>query len=303
MTTCVLTGVAAEYSLAPLARHLRGNGVDCVEVDMALEPLEAACPNAGRDVVLVTSCHPFVDGAAYREVLGFDVPVSAVPEQLGYLRPRRCCFVPHDLTEPLKDDELPFVPLFDALLMPGPEWWWLAAYTEVHACGWIKAAHAPGERQGGALFLPSEIAHYATLGPAAFLERFAPVLGHRPSIKLPVFAGSGPFERALRGAGHRVLDASLGTGELIAGADVVISNGLSSVLSEAALAGVPTLCLADGVTPVEAQRAAMARYASARVLSIAEASEALERGALPARVQGRVKPFDFELASRVILGS
>jgi hypothetical protein len=302
VTTCVLTGVGAEYPLAGLASWLTRNAaVRCVEVDMATQALEERYQPGADDSVLVTSCHPFLDGKAYHDFYGVDAPVRSVPEQLAFLRPRRACFVPHDLAEPLKDDELPFVPLFDALLMPDDTWWWLAAYAEVHNCGWIKAAErAPGERSG-VVFLPSEIGYYAARGGDVFVERFAPVLRHRPRIKLPVFARSAVIEQALVARGFDVLPAERSTGELIAGAALVVSNALSSVLVEAARAGVPALCLADGVVPVHAQRAAMNRFASVRVVSVEEAGEALERGALPPGAERRIQPFDFELATRVIL--
>ena len=120
-------------------------------------------------------------------------------------------------------------------------------------------------------------------------------------MKLPVFAGSAVIEEALARAGTKLIPAQESTGELIAAADVVVSKGLSSVLVEAALAGRDAICIADGVHPLEAQHAAFARYPGVNIISIAEADAALSDGRAQNRQTACIKPFDYDLAARVIL--
>lgn len=252
--TCyVFAGVGSEYSLAPLAAFMRERGRRCVELDMARDGWRngvAESLSADRRV-FISSQHPYMNAHHYRVYYGVDMDVVNVPELQAILTPARSYYVPHDLLSPIKETEVPGLTLFDAVLMPSDSWWYLSTYVRCETVGWIKAAPADDVRclENGGLriaWMPSEIGAWLTRPDAMFEQVYEGLLNLRPMFKLPSFPGTEAMFAVARSAGCEVYDASVQSSALIRQAHVVVSNGLSSICAEAALYGVPTLCIDDG---------------------------------------------------------
>lgn len=251
--TCyVFAGVGSEYSLAPLADFLRKRGRNCVEIDMVREGWrDALCQTQrSRRRILVSSQHPYMNGHHYHLYYGTELDILNVPELQAVLKPDRSYFVPHDLLSPIKDSEIAGLTLFDAILMPSDSWWYLSTYVRCENVGWIKAGVIPNPEMAQSplqvAWLPSEIGAWLARPTGLFEEAYRGLMDFRPLFKVPDFPGTQAMIDLAVGAGCQVFDASVLSSVLINQSHVVVSNGLSSICAEAALSGLPTLCIDDG---------------------------------------------------------
>lgn len=310
--TCyVFAGVGSEYSLAPLADFLRKRGRNCIEIDMVREGWRDAlvqAQRAGRRI-LVSSQHPYMNGYHYHVYYGTDLDVVNVPELQAILQPDRSYFVPHDLLSPIKESEIAGLTLFDAVLMPSDSWWYLSTYIRCENVGWIKAAptNAPeiARTPLRIAWLPSEIGAWLARPAGLFEEVYRDLLVLCPLFKAPAFPGTQAMIDLAVGAGCQVFDASVQSSVLINQSHVVVSNGLSSICAEAALRGLPTLCIDDGSVESFYLRdhwqalPGVAVHAPDRAWALLSSwRDHPER--LPSRTSSVIVPFDFEKAASIV---
>lgn len=310
--TCyVFAGVGSEYSLAPLADFLRNRGRHCIEIDMVRDGWRDALvqAQAARRRILVSSQHPHMNGHHYHFYYGTDLDVVNVPELQALLQPDRSYFVPHDLLSPIKESEIAGLTLFDAILMPSDSWWYLSTYVRCENVGWIKASAIDTSQIIEAplqiAWLPSEIGAWLARPTELFEEVYRDLLALQPLFKAPAFPGTQSMIDLAVDAGCEVFEASVQSSLLITRSHVVVTNGLSSICAEAALRGLPTLCIDDGSVDswylrdhwqalpevtVHAPDRAWALLSSWR--------DHPER--LPSRTSSVISPFDFEKAASIV---
>lgn len=305
--TLVFLGMGSEYSLRPLAAEARRRGLSTLEVDMYAPGWKASLDQlVPQQFVLITSSHPFVDGTFHDEVFGVRAEIAALPSIVAQYQPRRIYYLPHDLAEPFKDDEVYALPMFDALLMPNEQAWYLRQYTRVEVVGWIGTASDAIVCNCHIAFLPSEIAHYRHAGAPIFAQAFEPVLRMRPMVKFPAFPGLQPLLECVKAYDCEVLPPETSSTAVIRSADLVVSNGLSSVVAEAARMGRSTLCIADGVHPLAAQHQRFGAHQKVSIVTPDSVGQWLADhtgtfGEEEAPASDGIRRFDFDTAFRILL--
>jgi hypothetical protein len=96
------------------------------------------------------------------------------------------------------------------------------------------------------VLLLSQVLLLVHQGGAEFVLRaYERVLAHGVAVKLPAWPGLDSFAEGLARRGVPLLDPAVACSELISQVPLVISNGASSVLAEAALAGHRPVCVLD----------------------------------------------------------
>lgn len=302
----VLLGAGIEYSLAPLAEEARRRGFTAIEVDMYKPDWRAKMDQTHpKKFTLVTSYHPFIDSWFHNKEFGTNLDMEALPAFIHRYQPGRTYFIPHDLTEPFKDDEIGALSKFDALFMPDGHHWYLGQYTAVYTVGWIKFASTTSLPIRELSFLPSELPYYIRHGRASFLRAFEPVLQLKPRIKLQPFPGIEEIEKVIGDFGCEVLPRDADGGAILKSSKIMISNGISSVNLEMALLGVTGFCVEDGVHPKEEQIRHFGRIPNIGIGSAQEVQrlvkEALDGDDLV--VAPNQVTFDFDLVFEVITGA
>jgi hypothetical protein len=297
----VCLGAGSEYALAPLAREARQRGLEVIEIDMyEADWRQRAASSITRPFVLATSHHPYLDGPAHRVVFGCDADLDKVSAFVARERPQKVFFIPHDLSEHLHPEEFHSLHLFDALLMPNECHWFLRPQVRVEVVGWIKSSPTAALPHTDLTLLPSEVAFYGR-HPDLFRIRFAPVLSRAPRFKVARFFGSGQLEEIARSCGCEVVPCTGASTDLLMATSAVVSNALSSIVTEAASLGVPTLCLMDDVHPALEQQRAFGHLPGVALRLPAQSDAWLNqtttnRGA----TRGAPPPFDFDRALAII---
>jgi hypothetical protein len=230
--------------------------------------------------------------------------VESLPLLVARYRPHKTYFIPHDLVEPIKDEELTALNLVDAIFLPDSRHWYLAQYTDIYVSGWIGSSANRYFPEVTIVLLPSEIAFYMAAGPDAFARVFAEVLQWRPRVKFPVFPGVETLERIAADYGCEVIAASTPSGAVIESGRIIVTNGLSSIVAEAVLSQRSVVCLADQTHPlanVVGTFASLPRVTVARPSDVATVLERLIAHMVPSE-ETLTQVFNYDLFFGVIGG-
>jgi hypothetical protein len=235
---------------------MRAQGYECAEIvaTAGRDPVReiAALDRARRRVVLVSCAHHLHDAVAMLDWVGVPGALS-LPELLARLRPDAKVFVPHDLGTPLLGDEVGYLQRFDLYLgaLASERAW--RRYVDVEIVGWAKhldataGDNAPaGAPAGRALWLFSDAETMCRAdGAQRVFERLRPMVRPWCAMKFAPVQVTAGLERLLAGIGIAVVDASTPPPEAAAHFRIVVSNGDSSAVREAALLGKPVFILTD----------------------------------------------------------
>lgn len=256
----VCIGHGSEYSLHKLAEKLSGSGLNCVEINtLELEwRKKLSFVHSFKRRTLLSSQHPYLNRRAWRQFYKFDTDIIDLPEAIDLIMPERVFYIPHDLGFPIKDEEITALAHVTAALMPSNAFWYLGRVTKVFNVGWIGNLGADSSQSltpiNECAFLPSEIGYYLRHGVDHFLKIFDPVLALKPAIKFPMMDGVEVLERTLKSLGHNVLPMRTSASSLINSSQIIVSNGISSIVFESYSRGRRTICLVDGSQPESLQR-------------------------------------------------
>ncbi len=250
------------------------------------------------ELVLLSSQHP-IRGSGYagrHHGIGVDAP--ALSEIISIIRPDRTYFFPHDLSEPFHDVEL--IPLREvtAIIIPDERFWYLARFAPTVLIGWPK--QVPIQTgcilpPGSAAFLPSAVIMYASLGPAAFQTSFSAVLDAKLAFKLPDFPELHTLRTIFLDAGCPEIPAATQSSYVISRYPTIVSNSVSSIVTESALAGVDTICVADGCSPLSEQIALFGKYPNVDIVVPERLHESLKGDARGRKWPSLVRRFDLDL--------
>ncbi len=262
-----LFGLAGEYSLAAIAEGLTRRDWTCHVIDIAVESAMAELETkrvrqAGPCVILASQHRPAASGE-YRFHLESKAYIPTLSELHFLLKPVRTYIFPHDLSEPVGYQEITSYAEADAFLAPDSSYWWLRRWTTVIEAGWPKVLAQDENRsstQERIAFLPSDVLTHRLFGWDRFDRAFAGLKGSGFAFKVPYFPGIEPLEARLSGLGGRQIDARTPSSNVIATHDIIVSNGLSSINTEAAMMGKDTLCVMDGIHPPAAQKALFRKF-------------------------------------------
>lgn len=256
----LLLGFASEYSLGTIARQLRDVGKHVIEVDFSKNKI----PDLGdAEVVLITSQHPARTAWIFRHSYGQTAPYDSYQSPMECLRQLNVCcsvFVPHDLEQPIIEDEIAYLSFFDFYcspyeFTPGLELICRPLYT-----GWAKHTdfgptefpYQPAARMNGVFFVNQLTKLMHRGGAACLLEEYAVAVNHEVPFKLPDWPGVADIERELKQAGAIVIPADTLSTQVIAHSSQIFSNAAGSVLAEAAYLGIPAHIIAPRSTDLPA---------------------------------------------------
>lgn len=260
----LLAGFGCEYVLTPLAHFLRAQGLDHIACDFQQGPLP---PLPERPLIIVSSQHPGTSSALFRALWGHDVPYSyfLAPDELFARYPARCkVCIPHDLEAPVRQDELPYMDLFDLYCSPFPVNPALARHCPSIHTGWIKhnaldvipEAVRTEVAERGVFFVNHIVSVLAAGGADYLMARFPLPFQAGVPVKLPQWPGCEALAEGLRARGVRLIADSTPSTPLIAASRALYVNAPGSVIAEAHYVGTPVVRLdqPDQVMPPVAAR-------------------------------------------------
>ncbi|CAN5130218.1 hypothetical protein BH11ACT1_BH11ACT1_23000 [soil metagenome] len=245
-----LVGLAAELSLRPLAAALRTRGYPVALIDLADLPADDdSMPPGDGPLVLVTSQHLAMTGAVYDAYTDISSHYAAPQTLRRRLSADLLVFVPHDLSEPVLPGEVDLLQTLDLYAAPDADSWWARAHVPTIVTGWVgsawsdEAALSSAPLSRGVLFL-TQVRWLMHQGGAEFVRSaLATTLASGIAVKLPVWPEIAPLEAALRADGVPLIDPLLSATSIAYRTPLVVCNGPSSVLAEAAAAGHRPVCV------------------------------------------------------------
>jgi len=244
----LLTGFACEYSLANLVGFLRSKGYTVIEADMSTAPL----PNIGvTPVVLITSQHPSTTGFVFRQAYGKLAPFCnyACPlEYLQHIKLLCAVFVPHDLEDPVRADEISYLANFDIYCSPYPVNPAMECMCTPLETGWIKyASQLPKPYDGMehteavGVFFVNQVRELMNCGGAGYLlEAFRYVVDIGIPFKFPDWPGMAAMEEEMTIGGAIIIPRATTSTDIIISSRAVYANAPGSVLVEARYLGKST---------------------------------------------------------------
>jgi hypothetical protein len=244
----LLTGFACEYSLANLAGFLRSAGRQVIEADMGMSPLPDidAAP-----LILITSQHPSLTGFVFRQTYGHTPPFCHYSSPLEYLRRvNALCtvFIPHDLEQPLRPDEISYLANFDIYCSPYPVNPAMARLCTPIETGWIKyTSQRPTPFDGiqctetAGVFFVNQVRELINFGGASYLlNAFRHIVEAGIPFKFPDWPGMASMEEEMKMGGAVVIPRTTVSTDILIGSKAVYANAQGSVLAEARYLGKPT---------------------------------------------------------------
>ncbi|MFT7521982.1 MAG: hypothetical protein ACI9MC_004134, partial [Kiritimatiellia bacterium] len=239
----VFHGARGEYFLEPMVEEFRKRALNCIEVvggktDVA-KSLDKVLPHDGR-VILITSAHIMHDGPSYEDLVGSAGCLSPIQVQ-ALTQPVLTVYVPHDISTPFLVEEMFYIHHIDLYLAATEAELMLRRKVDVELVGWIKRlnpSEPPFENRGRALWLTMgmEIGVHRS-GVAAKIEAMSPHIRDWCDIKLGPNSVVDELEEQLRALGANVIDKYQSAADLVPHYDIIVSNGSSSVVREAAMMG------------------------------------------------------------------
>lgn len=299
-------GLAGEFVLGAVVKELRKRGWLCHEFDFidhqALPRLSALVQSSRAPRIVLSSQHPAYSMAHYAPLIKDASYIPTLSEVCAIVEPIRTFLFAHDLSDPMHSDEVQALREATALFVPTDGFWWLSRYTSVINAGWPKliagSALPPAERK--IAVLPTDVGTYTLLEPQVFARVFSGLSESAFAFKLPFFSKTDLLSDALEALGGVPIDPKSSSIDVIQGHEIIISNGLSSIVTEAALLGKDTICLIDGIHMGSEQRRRFMRYPSVLLVDpdgLAAALRSTDRArAWPAKL----KPFDVDLLEGVL---
>lgn len=249
--TYLFYGFGAEYVLHDVYSEMIKKGHTCIEIDPLKykESKEKIEKLKEKEVIFVTSAHFLLNEKNFKYFYPSENHFYGALEVMALLQPHASIFVPHDLTQPVIDYEKEYLNQFTAFCSPcEPFTSTYAHYTKSVEMGWIKYKHKPKTilRKQGALWFLSDFILHLNWGVEKSFEILQPILSQGISIKFPNWPGSDEFEKYFTGQGIHVFPSTENSIDLILAHDIILTNGLSSVIAESYFLGKTTVNIMEG---------------------------------------------------------
>ena len=253
-TTYLFYGFGSEYVLHPLYLELKKRGYDCCEIDALNIKNSKKIINQliKKPVVFITSSHLLLDKINFKDFYPSENTFYNVLEILALIKPKKSIYIPHDLTQPLINKENYFLNQFDLFLSPCEPFTSIySQYCNTEEMGWIKYKKNLLQKNGAkkkdkAIWFISDFILHMKMGKNKSFKLLAPVLKQGVAVKFPFWDQSNEFEEYFIKMGANVYSAKDNSIELIRNHDIIITNGLSSVISESYLLGKTTVNITEG---------------------------------------------------------
>lgn len=250
-TTYLFYGFGAEYVLHPVYEAMKQHGHQCIEIDaLTIADSKTQIENLqGSEVVFITSAHFLLNEKNFKYFYPTDNHFYGTLEVMALLKPKASVYVPHDLTQPLIDFEKDYLNQFTTFCSPcEPFTSVYSHYTQTREVGWIKYPQKPNTiiRKQGAIWFLSDFILHLNWGVEKSFKLLAPILRQGVSIKFPLWPGSDEFETYFSKNGTHVFPSKANSIDLIQAHDIVLTNGLSSVIAESYFLGKTTVNIMEG---------------------------------------------------------
>lgn len=258
-----------------------------------------------RSLVFVTSAHLLYDRRNFFYYLTERNIVSAL-HIISTLKPIASVYYPHDYKDPIKDEEINYLSLFDLLLWPYVEKdARLDGIITTQTVGWIKYIRnrdvllPPMQENGGRVFFLGAYQTYLNAGMETFYDDFAELFAAGLSVKLPRWHDNEQFEQMLVNRGVAVYPSDTNSIDVMCANEVIVTHALSSVVLEGCQLGKSVIYIQnprfDYLDPQESFRDA------GNVVFVDSPSAAVQaiKSPLP-RNRTTMLPFDFEAARTAI---
>jgi hypothetical protein len=259
----------------------------------------------GRVAGFITSAHFLYDAQNfffYRT----ERPIISPLHVISTLRPAAAVYYPHDLKDPLKSEEEPYLPLFDLLLSPLPSLERFSAYVPVRRVGWIKRSRKTsrvmpsGFNPSRAVFFTGAYQHYLNRGFQQFYDEFKPLFDAGVAVKFPIWHGNAEFEAFLRARGVGVYPSASNSIHVMEENDLIFTQALSSICVEACLLGRSVCYIKDSFLDYKDPVMELGGAGAITFVNSPSEAAALSPDAL-SKNPVSMDYFDFEGARRAIL--
>jgi len=295
-------GYAWEYTLHPLFEYMNAHGDDCVEIDMLTHPdvVGALRQLEGRPVVLLTSAHPLFDDKNFFFYKTHRKVVSAL-HVISTLNPVASVYYPHDLKDPIKEEEIFYLPVFDLLLSPFPGMQRFSELLSVVQVGWIKRVPKterimPEEfNPSRKVFFTGAYHYYLKLGMERFYDDFRVLFDSGVACKLTKSHENEAFEKFLRDRNVNVYPSHANSLHIMDENDVIFTQALSSVGLESCMLGKKVVYIRHGHLDYKDPEVELKGAGNITFVNSPQEAAALDRASLPGNTE-RMGYFDFALA-------
>ena len=282
-------------------------GDPCIEIDMLTHPdvIQALRDLEGRLATFITSAHLLYDIQNfffYRTNRQIVSPLHVI----STLEPLSSVYYPHDLKDPVKPEEEPYLPLFDLFLSPLPALQYLDRYVPVKHVGWIKrvpkmAPVMPEDfNPSRAVFFTGAFQEYLNRGFQGFYDEFKPLFDAGVAVKFPQWHGAEEFEGFLRRRGVTVYPNSVNSIHVIEENELIFTQALSSVNTEACLLGRKVCYIRDTALDYKDPAVELKNVGSITFADTPEQAATLNLDAFQANAD-TMAYFDFAAARSAIL--
>ncbi len=249
--TYLFYGFGAEYVLHPLYTAMKQAGHTCIEIDPLQTPdsIQQIHDMKDRNIIFVTSAHFLLNEKNFKYFYPTESHFYGTLEVMCLLKPAASVYIPHDLTQPVIDYEKEYLNQFTAFCTPcEPFTSAYAPYTQTKEMGWIKYQNhsniiIPTHR---AIWFISDFILHLKWGTAHSYRLLEPILSQGVSIKFPHWPGSDEFEEYFSQKGIHVYPSTENTIDLIHAHEIILTNGLSSLIAESYFSGKTTLNIKEG---------------------------------------------------------
>jgi len=284
-----------------------GLGDNCVEVDMLTHPnvvgeLKKIC---GKPIIFVTSAHFLYDDRNFFYYKTHRKMISVL-QVISTLRPVVSVYYPHDLKDPIKEEEMPYLPLFDLFLSPLPNLQYLEKYLPVINVGWIKcvSGHArvmpDSFNPSRAVFFTGAYQYYLNAGMDFFYQEYKPLFDAGIAVKMPLWHDNDLFEDFLRQREVKVYPSNANSIDVMKENEVMFTQALSSVNVEASGLGKKVVYIKSDILDYKSPEKELEYFENIMYVDSPSAAAILDRGSILNNIPS-ISYFDFVKARESIM--
>ncbi len=308
-------GYGSTYVLAPIAAYMKEKGFKVVEINPYYDKnyIEKIEEVKGKEIIFITSYHLHMDRYNYTQSGGNKNNESIAPlEIMEYLNPIKSVFYPHDLDEFMLEEELKWCNLFDVILVPYiNNCYYKLKYLcpRVECVGWIKKNRTYELKTLGEecspIYFPSNIfPQLSLLGVEGLAGLWDKSIDKRIPIKLHENKDLEMLSLKLRQIGFSVMDSQKTVFDMIEYFDLIIGNGVSTVIYEAALSGGRAISILDDIESEKKYRNKLKNFPNVKLLRYEEIKDYLkdlnkDNDSITVR-EDQLPCFDYERAMNLI---
>ena len=245
-------GYGAEYSLGPLYTHMKAQGDTCIEIDLlkSKDVIKKIKSLIGKEVIFITSSHFLLDEKNFSYHYKNTGNIYCPLEIISILNPVCSIYYPHDLTEPIKEEEIFYLHLFDLFLSPLNNLNYLKKYIPMSYVGWIKNVKKNAESLTAHINTSKKVFFsvyqvHLNKGLDLYYKKYKSLFDLGVAVKLPYWSESEKFENYLINRGVNVYPNKMNSLEIMKENEIIYTQALSSTVLESSMLGKKIIYILD----------------------------------------------------------